>query len=491
MDLAKLQADPCEFRRSLVIDAGAGLRRLGGCVESWQESDFRALDPMLMGVVERVGGGRAWLERPRGHSKTTDLAVMVSWLLFASRRTVRGVAAAADQDQARLVRDAMLDLCRANPWLGRILEVQKDRVANRHTGSELEIITSDAATSYGLLVDFIVCDELVHWRGRELWDSLLSSAAKKAACLLAVITNAGFIDSWQWEVREAVRRGWYFSRLEGPKASWISAERLAEQRRLLPEIAYRRLWLNQWSDGSGDAIRSEDLEAAVTLRGPSRRARLGWAYVAGVDLGLKRDASAVVVVGKHVGYSESAAVEPELSRWQRVLIDAGLIERPEAEYEWEGCEGTGRLRVARVELWRPEGGKVDLGVVERALLDLHRRFSPVVAFDPWQAEYLAQRLADAGVPTVPVPFVPGNLASMAQETIGALVERRIELYPHGQLLEDLRRLRVVEKGYGVRLQSPRGPAGHGDAATALAIALHAARGIESGVELEGELVCWP
>ena len=43
------------------------------------------------------------------------------------------------------------------------------------------------------------------------------------------------------------------------------------------------------------------------------------------------------------------------------------------------------------------------------------------------------------------------------------------------LLADLRALRVVERSYGVRLDSPRGINGHGDCATALAIALHVAK----------------
>ena len=103
---------------------------------------------------------------------------------------------------------------------------------NSHTGSELRIISSDAPSSYGILCDFIVCDEVVHWARRDLWDSLLSTAGKRSRCVLVVITNAGFRESWQFKLRESIRddAAWYFSRLDGPTASWITDEALDEQR---------------------------------------------------------------------------------------------------------------------------------------------------------------------------------------------------------------------------------------------------------------------
>ena len=86
-------------------------------------------------------------------------------------------------DQARLLRDAIGRLAYCNPWLSAIIEIQNYKVANPRTGSSLDIITSDAPTSYGLTPDAVVCDEVVHWRRRDLWDSLISSAAKRSTCM--------------------------------------------------------------------------------------------------------------------------------------------------------------------------------------------------------------------------------------------------------------------------------------------------------------------
>ena len=180
---------------------------------------------------------------------------MALWPLAFAERKVKGIVAAGDLDQAGLLREAIERLIAANPWLGALLVVVRNEVRNRQTGSKLEIISSDAATSYGALVDFAVVDELSHWtegRGRELWVSLLSTAPKKPNCLLVVITNAGWVDTWQWELREKVRTdpAWYFHALDGP-APWIGPAQLAEQQRLLPPKEYRRLWENVWVSAAG------------------------------------------------------------------------------------------------------------------------------------------------------------------------------------------------------------------------------------------------
>jgi hypothetical protein len=88
-----------------------------------------------------------------------------------------------------------------------------------------------------------------------------------------------------------------------------------------------------------------------------------------------------------------------------------------------------------------------------------------LALDPYQAEMLIQRLAKAGVPVEATPFVPSSLQGMASAVLETFSNRQIDLWPHEQLLDDLRGLRCEERGYGIRLVSPRGPAGHGGHAT--------------------------
>src|SRR5262245_38074421 len=102
--------DPAQFRADLIVDVDGQPRRFGDVQDPWQRDDFAALDPALMRAAGRSDQPvkmRAYLERPRGHSKTTDLATMAVWALAFSTRPLKGYAYAADRDQAALLKAAM------------------------------------------------------------------------------------------------------------------------------------------------------------------------------------------------------------------------------------------------------------------------------------------------------------------------------------------------------------------------------------------------
>lgn len=442
----RLSSDPAEFRKELLIDTDDGPRPLADVMDDWQALDFWSLASGWRGVVgQRVDGGgcrRAYLERPRGHSKTADLAAMASWALFASRRQLLGVAAAADQEQAGLLRKAIERLVSLNSWLAEFLEVQKFRVINPHTKSELTILSSDAATSYGLTPDFIIVDELTHWPKEDLWISLFSAAEKRRHCMLVIIANAGTGRgrSWQWKVREEARTDddWHFHRLDGPVASWIvEGGGLAAQERMLPPMAYARLWLNQWTSGEGDALDEADLRRCVTQPGPlsaeDYHKMSHGGMVAGLDLGATRDHASFL--GVAVDYA------------------------------------THHLRLAFVHNWRPNP-TIDLEEIYHTIVHARKEYNlRFVAFDPWQALSMAQRLEGEGVHMEQMPSVGQNLNRMACSLLECFRDHRIDLYDDDLLIADLLRLTIVEKPYGFKLEATRDEDGHADRATALALCL--------------------
>ena len=287
-------SSPAAFRRFLMLHGDK--RRLDCALLSWQREDFEALDPAWRMLATREGSGnvtrRAWLERPRGHSKTTDIAAQLLWILLAARRSVNGLVAAADLEQALLVHRAMQRLRDANPLLLRSVTFLENSVRNGTNRSFLKIVSSDVRGSWGELPDFVVCDELCHWKSPDLWYSLLSSAAKRPESVLIVLSNAGIGRGWQWDAREAARTSpaWYFSSLEGPQAPWITAESLDEQKRLLPPAVFARLWLNQWQHSDGEFV---SLAEAAACRDESLVCREhgepGRDYVATIDYAEKRD----------------------------------------------------------------------------------------------------------------------------------------------------------------------------------------------------------
>jgi phage terminase large subunit-like protein len=430
--------DPAVFRANLKIDVDGRLEPFRPA--DWQDRDFRALDSGWLRCAGRPaegGASRAYLERPRGASKTSDLAIQSLWCLAFSPNPIRGYAAAADRDQAQILADVMGRLVQANSWLAELLDCQRLLVRNRRTGAELSIISSDAPTSYGLLADFIVIDELTHWKSDALWISLLSTSAKRKDCLLLVISNAGtgMGTSWQWGIRENARTspGWHFSRLERPPA-WIGEDRLAEQRRLLPRNAYQRLWENLWTSASGDAIDEEDLRAAIKREDAPGWEITGWASWAGLDLSLVRDRSALVVVG--IGARR-------------------------------------RLELLLVKSWKPLSGRsVDLALVEQYVLEANQRFGfRHLTADIYQAAQMVQSLCRNGVRAEALSITASIKEVMASTIIEVFRDGTLDLYNHRELIDDLSRLQLLEKGTHFSLEAARTADGHADTAFALALAL--------------------
>ncbi|WP_437206739.1 terminase large subunit domain-containing protein [Planctomicrobium sp. SH664] len=312
-------------------------------LQQWQLRDLEALDPAWCDLAGRpmskpVSVRRAYIERPRGHSKTTDMALQIGWILLAARSRVNGIAAAADRGQAGFLRDSLRRLAEANRSFFSPLCFLEGQVRNQLTGSWLEVISSDARSSYGALPDFIVCDELTHWKKGDLWHSLLSSAAKKPKCVLTILTNAGVGRGWQWDVREHARidSGWHFSSLNGPHAPWITDDTLTEQREMLPESVFERLWLNHWQQSEGSFLTLAEVEAC---RDPSRlQAEAGLAgrqYVAAVDYAEKRDYTAACICHREaelIVVDRMDVVKPTKSSPTRVDWVENWMERSAATF---------------------------------------------------------------------------------------------------------------------------------------------------------------
>lgn len=193
---------------------------------------------------------------------------------------------------------------------------------------------------------------------------------------------------------------------------WLSPDDIEKAKIRNSANRQARLFHGEWlAENEGDALDSEVIDAAITLKGPTIKREDGWMVCTGVDLALTRDNSAV---------------------------------------------------------------------------------------DPWQAAMLCERLDEKGVPVRQVSFTGGNLQTMASAVLESFNEGTIDLYNDKHLIADLRRLRVVEKSYGVRLASPHTSSGdgpgsaHGDVVTALALALLSARS-HSHIpnRISRELVCFP
>lgn len=444
-NVAAMKADPATFRNNLRVDIGEGrVVTLGSVQQPWQQADFEALDPgwqsMVHGEPRSAPYYRGYFERGRGHSKTTDIAAQSSWALFSAPRQLVGVVGAGSEEQAGMLRDTMEKMLRLNAWLSATLTAHRDVVRNNATGSELTVLASDEHTTFGHTPDFVVLDELTHWKKRGLWTSLFSSIAKRPRCVLSIISNAGMGQgvSWQWDVREMARTdpAWYFHALDGVEASWITNAQLAEQRKGLTAKDYNRLWRNLWQKGTGDALNVDLLyKAAELVPGPMFQQKLP-AAVAGLDLGQTHDHCAFVINGL------------DIHRRKIVLQHA--------------------------HRWAPEdhGGRIPLALVRKHVLEWCQRLHvDGLAYDPNQCELMAEDLRAAGVQCFRYEFTPKNCHEMATVMLECLNNGMLELFDHAGLLLDLARLNIEMKTVGYKLDAPRDERGHCDLATAYVISL--------------------
>lgn len=444
---------PAEFRSQLRIIANGEIRLFAAVAQPWQLADMEAMDPAWMAAI---GAGpipyvrRAWLERPKGHSKTDDTAGYLCWALTCSRRKVEGVIGAEDFDQAKLMRDHVETLNELNQFG---LKINRGEIINESTGSSIKILTSDAPSTHGIQPEFIIADELCHWRKADMWDTLWASHGKKEWSVFVVLTNAGWIETWPFKTRAGVMADpeWHFSRLEGPTANWITAASLEAQRKHLTNPGdFDRLWLNQWVSGTGDGIEDTLLTAAIhhdltAIEKPEP----GMVCAAGLDLGVKRHRSALYVVG--MGRNRIAHVATE---GEKPLMPAGT---------YRLCYGRN---------WKPgPGKKVDLDQVEAEVMRVAKAYRCPVHYDPYQCEQLAQRLIKRGVRMVEVPQTPKNQQIMASALLETLSDGRLHLYPDPELIADLRAASLVDRQNGFKLVSPDDERGHGDALTATQLSL--------------------
>lgn len=460
--VSSLRADPAVFRDHLLIDRGGGRTGLLGKVaEPWQQQDFEAMDDAWRSIVGLPTLGkpiyRAYLERPRGHSKTTDTAANTTWALFSCPRKLIGVAAASDQEQAKLLRDGIDTILRLNTWLGEVIKVNQYKVKNIKTGSELSILASDDVSAFGHVVDFAIADELTHWKHEGMWTAIASTVAKRDPCLFVVISNAGHgrgipqEDSkeeiggqWQWKVREACRTlpSWYFHRLDGPQASWINEATLAEQRALTSVKDYARLWLNQWQTEGGEGLSMQDVLACCVRSGPLTSGDGYCALVGGLDLAQTHDHAAFAVLA---------------------------------------CD-TARRKVvlAHLQRWKPEdfGGRISLKAVETDVLATCKQLGVTgIAYDPYQCERTAEELRESGIKMFRYEFNAKHCHEMASAVLNAFRLREVEIFRDPSFLVQLQRVQIISRALGYKLDAPKDEeSGHCDEVTAFSIALPWANG---------------
>jgi phage terminase large subunit-like protein len=132
---------------------------------------------------------------PRGSRKTTIGAGLSLLHTFGWEKITGGqaLAAASAEDQARIAYDEALSIARATPWLEKAAKATESTFFLEHpkSGATFRAISSDGGAQLGKTPNFVLADELIAWRNRELWKALRTGLVKVPNTLLIVTTQAG------------------------------------------------------------------------------------------------------------------------------------------------------------------------------------------------------------------------------------------------------------------------------------------------------------
>jgi len=132
---------------------------------------------------------------PRGARKTSMGAGLSLLHTFGYERATGGqaLAAASAEDQATIAFDEALAIAKATPWIAKAAKPTESTFLLEHpkSGAFFRAISSDGGAQLGKTPNFVLADELIAWKNRELWKALRTGLVKVAGSLLIVITQAG------------------------------------------------------------------------------------------------------------------------------------------------------------------------------------------------------------------------------------------------------------------------------------------------------------
>ena len=429
-------------------------------LEPWQEFIVGNLFGWMVEADDTSASERrrfrvGYVEVPRKNGKTLLVAGIGDYLLVADGEPGAEIyTAATKRDQARIAhRDAVM-MVKRSPALRKVVTVQRDKLVVDETGSVFLPLGRDADTMDGLNVHGAIVDELHAHKTRDVWDVLETATGARRQPMMLGITTAGYSrQSLCWELHEYTEKvltgvvqddSWFgiiYGIDEGDEENWEDerlwyvanpnlgvSKRIDDMRRLAMKAkeqpaalnAFLRLHLNVWTQSETRWMKPEVWRACGEASlGPTggRRVTDPPGSVAdppgsGGGYGEVRRWLEEVLAGRvcYAGLDLSTTTDitslyycfpPREDGERYVLLGRNFIpemnirersRRDRAPYEaW-----------ARAGLVIPTPGDwVDYDRVLATLMADGERFRiKEVAFDPWNAAAIVQRMQEEGFEVV-------------------------------------------------------------------------------------------
>jgi phage terminase large subunit-like protein len=404
-------------------------RRLLTCAFAKGADALRRYDLALVGLAKKNG-------------KSTLAGGVALWMLLCDEPNAEVYSIAGDKDQAKIIFGKARRALERSRLLRPMVKLYADEIAVPATESIYRVLAADAPTAHGLNPSCVIADELWQFdtgpgsKGRGLWDALTYSPTRKQPMYWITSYAGASYSSLLYELYErgeggADPRMFHYWRHDNP-ASWVTEQYLAQQRSRLPAAVYQRLHENRWVPGSAAAWSKEQVEACVTPGLAYRvQGEAGQDYFVGVDLGLKRDRTAVAVVHR---------------------------------------DAEGHIYLDDLRVWEAgQGEAVLIADVEAYLRQVLANFQPChIACDPWQAASSVQRLKEAGADVSEFVFTAGNLQKLSGNLYHLIANGLVRFPEDRELVKELLEIEAVPASYGWRIDHQA--RGYSDRVIALGIA---------------------
>ncbi|WP_202913394.1 terminase large subunit [Acuticoccus sediminis] len=364
---------------------------------------------------------------PRGNRKTAFCAALALLHTIGPERNIGGLVqfAASDRGTARVAFEEARNIIQTDRRLKPYVGITDSRNYLGHLGdrTRMEAISSDAGLQHGRTPSFVLVDELHAWPKRDLFDVMETSLTKTPNTLMLIATTAGRgHTNHAWETIQYARKVasgevedpsflpilfeadpdedwtdeelWHrvnpgmpygFPDLDGMRIAAREASTNPGKR-----DAFRQLHLNMWLEHSTSPF--VDMEVYDKGAGPVDPEAMGDApCFIGVDLSSNKDLTAVVMCWRDE--DDRYVVKPHF------FVPEDNIE----------------LRASRDGVpyprWRDEGlieatpgPAVDYKRVEEFIREQTKRYRvEEIAFDPYGASAMMQRLDDDGLPVLAFP----------------------------------------------------------------------------------------
>jgi len=380
---------------------------------------------------------RVYIEVPRGNAKSTLSSGVGLYMLSADGEGGAEVySLATTRDQARIVARDAQQMARKSPELmGRLgVQVNAHNITVLKTASKFEALSSDGSTLDGLAIHFACVDELHAHRTRDLWDVTETGTAKRDQSLLWAITTAGSNRSGIcYEVR-----GYLTKILDGaitddsvfgaiwtidPEDDWTAEASFAKANpnwgvSVQPDVVMALLAKAMQMPAAQNNLKTKFLDVWVNAdsawmdmqaweRATDKTLDIadfsGERCIIGLDLATKTDIAAKLIVFAR----EIEGVTHYYVFGTFYLPEAAVSDGRNSQYA--GWEIEGRLVTT-------PGDVLDFQRVEDDLIEDSSRYQVAeIAYDPWQATQLAQRLQNQGANVIEYRNTVGTFSAPMKE----------------------------------------------------------------------------